>query len=187
MKRREFIRRSAAGAMLGSAAGAWVRRLSAAEKRERRTTDPAQLVEAANRHFLQGKRTCAEAILMAGCEALGVKDPLVRKMSLGLAGGVGLQGHTCAVLTSSALVVSLAMAQEQAEYPKRKVRTLQSVGRICSAFKKQFGHTDCRHLSGLDLTTVEGRAKLKAKVKGETCTRYVEAGAKLLGAELQRV
>ena len=187
MKRREFIKRSAAGVMVGGMGGAWTGGVWAAEEGGKRKMGPAKVAEAAQRHFLAGKRTCAEAILMAGCEALGVKSPLVPAISLGLAGGVGLQGETCAVLTSSALVVSLAVAEKEAEYPKRKMRTFQAVGRIHRAFKKQFGRTDCRHLSGLDLTTAEGRAKLKAKVKAETCTKYVQAGARLLGEELQRM
>jgi hypothetical protein len=39
-------------------------------------------------------------------------------------------------------------------------------------------------LSGLDLTTAEGRKRLQEQVKEQTCTKYVRAGSELLAKEL---
>ena len=64
---------------------------------------------------------------------------------------------------------------------------LQAVGRIYNAFKEQAGSTECRTLSGLDLTTPEGRKKLQETVKEQTCTRYVQVGSELLAKELEKV
>jgi C_GCAxxG_C_C family probable redox protein len=152
-----------------------------------RRIDAGKLAETAYQHFIPGKRTCCEALLMAGCDALGVKSDLVPDIALGLAGGVGLQGQMCGVLTSSAMVVSLAAAREETEYPKKKMRTFQAAGRIQRKFRERFGHTDCRSLCGLDLTTPAGRKKLMESVKAETCSKYVRAGAGLLAAELQQL
>ena len=121
---------------------------------------------------------------MAGCEALGIKSGLVPDIALGLAGGVGGQGDTCGVLTAAAMVLSLAIARKETEYPKKKMRIVQAVGRVHSEFKKQFGCTDCRTLCGLDLTTEEGRKKLAEGVRVQKCAKFVEAGAKLVAREL---
>jgi hypothetical protein len=99
----------------------------------------------------------------------------------------GLQREICGVLTGCSLVISLATAQIENDYDKRKMQTLQAVGRVHSAFKKQFGKTDCRSLFGLDLTTPEGRKKLEEGVKEQTCAKYVQAGSALLAKELQNL
>lgn len=154
---------------------------------KKRNIDPAKMAETAYQFFIPGKRTCSESILKAGCEALGIKSDLIPDIALGLAGGIGLQGKTCGVLTSSALVLSLAVAQNEKEYPKKKMATLQAVGRMYKAFEECVGDTRCRALCDLDLTTPEGRKKLQTKVKKETCTRYVKVGSELLAKELQKL
>jgi len=183
MKRRQFLETSAASlaaaASLGAAPAAYgteasVEKLNSADR----------LARTAGEHFLVGHRACSESILMAGCEALGIKSELVPDIALGLAGGVGLQGDACGVLTSAAMVLSLAIAGKETEYPKKKMRIAQAAGRVHSEFKKQFGCTDCRTLCGLDLTTEEGRKKLAEGVKVQKCAKFVEGGAKLLAREL---
>ncbi|MHC4176519.1 MAG: C-GCAxxG-C-C family protein [Planctomycetota bacterium] len=186
MHRREFLTGGTLGLTFATGSLAAGKTGLGAEDTAERMIDAGKLVGAAHRHFIPGKRTCCEAILMAGCEALGVKSDLVPDIALGLAGGVGLQGETCGVLTSSAMVLSLAVASRETEYSRKKARTLESVGRLHRAFRKQFGHTDCRSLCGLDLTTPEGRKRLMQGVKEQKCAKCVEAGAGLLAKELQR-
>ncbi|MHC4551947.1 MAG: C-GCAxxG-C-C family protein [Planctomycetota bacterium] len=89
------------------------------------------------------------------------------------------------VLTGSAMVMSLAYADIE-DYPTRKKQTLQAVGRFVQAFETQFGATDCKTLSGLDLTKPEDRERFKTKVKAGTCATYVKAGAAILAEELKR-
>lgn len=185
MQRRDFLRSCGVGAAVCSGLVGSCRMLGPA-KREK-VIDPDKLSARAYEHFIPGKRTCSEAILMAGCEALGIESALVPDIALGLGGGVGAQGHICGVLTGSAMVLSLAMAAKESDYPKRQMQTFQAVGRVCSAFEKRFGAVDCRTLSRLDLTTPEGRKELGARVKAGTCADYVKAGAQILAAELQTI
>ena len=185
MKRREFLKTCAAGVTVGAVSLPLLQTARAGAEARKRNIDPDKLSETAYQHFIPGKRTCGESILMAGCEALGVKSNLVPDFALGLAGGIGLQGQTCAVLTGSALVLSLAVGKREKEYAKKKMQTFEVVGRVYNAFKKRFGNTDCRSLCGLDLTKPEGRNKLKESVKEQTCARFVRVGSELLAKELQ--
>jgi len=157
------------------------------ENTARGNIDADKLAARAHEHFIPGKRTCCEAILMAGCEALEIDSKLVPDIALGLAGGVGLQGETCGVITGSAMVVSLAVAAKEKEYRKKKMQTLEAVGRLRCAFQKEFGHTDCRSLCGLDLTKPEDRKKLMESVKSQTCAKFVKGGARLLAEELRNI
>ena len=185
MKRREFLRTCTAGLIAGG--GSLSAAAPAGTERAKRDIDAERFSKTAHEHFIPGKLTCCESILMAGCEALGIKSDLVPDITLGLAGGIGLQGDTCGIVTASALVLSLAVAKKEDEYPKKKMRTFQAAGRFHKAFKKQFGKTDCRSLCGLDLTTPEGRKKLQDRVKEQTCAKFVRAGSKLLAKELQNL
>jgi C_GCAxxG_C_C family probable redox protein len=187
MKRREFLSGCALGLPVAAGCLATCDTACGAEKSAKRKIDAKKFVETTHRHFIPGKLTCCEAILMTGCDALGIKSKLVPDIALGLAGGIGLQGDTCGVLTASAMVLSLAVARKETEYPKKKKATLAAVGRLYRDFKKQCGHTDCRTLSGLDLTTPEGREKLKQGVKATKCDKCVRAGAALLAKELNRL
>jgi C_GCAxxG_C_C family probable redox protein len=156
-------------------------------KAEVRKIDTERISKAAYQRFIPGKLTCCESILAAGCESLGVKGDLIPEIALGLAGGIGLQGKTCGVVTGGALVLSLAVAQRETEYAKKKMATLEAVGQFCRAFEERVGSTDCRDLCGLDLTNPENRKKLQMSVKEQTCAGYVKIGAELLAAGLREV
>ena len=166
MRRRQFLETCAASlAAVGSLGEAPA--VGGAEGSAEKPALADRMATSAREHFLAGKRTCCESILMAGCETLDIKSALVPDIALGLAGGVGLQGDTCGVLTSAAMVVSLAIARKETEYAAKMKRTVQAAGRVHAEFKRQFGSTYCRTLCGLDLTTEEGRKKLAERVKAE--------------------
>ena len=187
MKRRKFLKTYMARMAVGAASLPLLQTAYAGEQKTERVIDVDKFCERAYEQFIPGKRTCCESILMTGCEVLAIQSELVPDIALGLAGGVGLQGEICGVLTACALVLSLAVAQKEMEYPEKKMRTLQAAGRVHNGFKKQFGKTDCRSLCGLDLTTPEGRKKLEEIVKEQTCTKFVQAACELLARELQNL
>jgi C_GCAxxG_C_C family probable redox protein len=187
MERREFLKRYGVQFSLGVGLATASTTAGARPAPDRKHVDPERFGEIAYQHFIPGKLTCGESILLAGCEALGIKSDLVPDIGLGLAGGLGLQGQACGVLTGSAMILSLAVAQGESEYPKKKMRTWEAVGRLHDAFKARFGSVQCRTLSGLDLTTPQDRQKLKESVKAQTCANFVRAGAELLARELQRI
>ena len=187
MKRREFLKTFMAGTVIDTGSLPFMQTAHAGRQAPKRDIDVDEFCEQTYEKFIPGKLTCCESILAAGCGALGIQSELVPDIALGLAGGVSLQGEVCGVLTGCALVVSLAVAQKESEYQKKKMRTFPAVGRIYRAFKDKFGTTDCRTLCGLDLTTPEGKKKLEETVKEQTCTKYVQAGAELLAKELQNI
>ncbi|MBM4093012.1 MAG: C_GCAxxG_C_C family protein [Planctomycetes bacterium] len=183
MRRRQFLETCAVSlAAVGSQGAAPA--LGEEDSAEEKPALADRMATSAREHFLAGKRSCCESILMAGCETLDIKSTLVPDIAMGLAGGVGLQGDTCGVLTGAAMVVSLAIAQKETEYAAKMKRTVQAAGRVHAEFKRQFGSTHCRTLCGLDLTTDEGRKTMAERVKAEKCAKFVEVGAKLLAREL---
>lgn len=191
MRRRDFCRMTLAGSVAGGGLAALSSTAGGAEKPRppapKARIDPDALAEAAHKHFIPGKRTCGEAILMAGCEALGITSDLVPDIALGLAGGVGLQGRMCGTMTGSAMVIGLAVGRSIKEYKPKQMKTLGQVGKVVRAFEKQFGSTDCRKICGLDLTTPEGRKMLVERVKAAKCDKCVRVAARLLAERLNTI
>ncbi|MGD8239065.1 MAG: C-GCAxxG-C-C family protein [Armatimonadota bacterium] len=191
MKRRDFVKSCSTGlAAAGSslALGGLVH----AQQRERagrRTPaiDADKMARSAYEHFIPGGLSCCEAMALIGCEALGIESELIPDIALGLAGGIGFQGKTCGCVTGAALVLSLAVAAQESEYPQKKMRTLQATARLYKKFEETFGTTQCRALCGLDLTTPEGRKALMAGVKERKCSPLVQATARMLAKELPNV
>ena len=188
MERREFIKSGAAGLAVVAGTLALPKVVHAKLKPVRtKNIDPAKTAQTAYNHFIPGKLTCGEATLMAGCQAIGIESDLIPDIALGLFGGVGCQGRTCGAITGSAMALSLAAASREPNYKKRKNLLRESIGRLYTGFKKQFGATDCRTLCGLDLTTAEGRKIMKDRVKKEKCANFVRSGAKLLAKEIHKM
>jgi C_GCAxxG_C_C family probable redox protein len=180
MERREFLKSSLKMGAVIVAGSALVNSPASAVQKAATPMDPDSVAEAALKHFLPGKKTCVESMLLAGADALGIESPLIPDIGLGIAGGVGLQGRTCGAILGAAMVASILMGQKESDYDKKKKAALGAAAKIFNEFEKKHGTTDCRKLTGLDLTTPEGKAKLKASVKQETCSQFVDTGARLL-------
>lgn len=186
MDRREFVK-ICSTALVASTLSSTLSSVAEEVKQAKIDVNPEEFAELAYKHFIPGKLTCCESMLLAGCEVLGIKCDLVPDITLGLAGGVGFQGEICGVITGSAMVISLAIARKETDYDKKKMAVLTAVGQFHKSFKEKFGCTDCRTLSGLDLTTPEGKKKLAEGVKANVCSNFVKEGAKLLAQKLQTI
>ena len=183
MDRREFCKHGLGGIAALAACGA----AQADEAPAPAKVDPDALAAAARDYFLKQKKTCAETMLFVGSKAIGMKRPPRADMVLGLAGGVGLMGRTCSVVTGGAIVLSMAISQRCSDRKLQVKQTFAAAQEFCRRFEKDAGTSVCRTLSGLDLTTPEGMKALKEGVKAEKCSKYVEAGARLLARMLQKI
>ena len=187
MKRREFLSTSLkTGAAVVAGSSLVVGSVLASEKKSA-PIEPDSMSKAALAHFLPGGKTCVESLLLVGADALGIECPVIPDIGLGLAGGVGLQGRTCGVILGAAMVAGMAIGPKKSEYKQKKMAVLSAAGKIAQDFEKKHGSTDCRKLCGLDLTTPEGRQKLEASVKRETCSQFVDTGARLMAEMLANV
>ena len=57
--------------------------------------DPDDVAQRATYYFVEKRKTCSEACLMAGAEALGIESPLLPEIAIAFAGGIGMQGDVC--------------------------------------------------------------------------------------------
>jgi C_GCAxxG_C_C family probable redox protein len=188
VNRRDFLRTSTAGL---AAAGLFIggdeaHPIEGSEARGQLKSPEAEVfANAVHRHFIPGKKTCSEAMLLGCCETLGIESPLVPDIALGMGGGVGLQGHICGIVTGGTMVTGLVVGSREADYTKKKMRVLAASARFLQIFQQEYRTLSCRKICGLDLTTPEGRAELEAGVKAEKCAPVIQACARRL-AEILR-
>jgi len=148
--------------------------------------DPDGLAKRATFLFMAEGKACSEAMLLAAAEALDIESDLIPYIATGFAGGMGMRGNTCGTLAGAIMAAGLAAMRAEPNVVRRKERAIAAAARIEDRFSQRFGATDCRTLSGLDLTTREGMAALHAGVKAETCQPLVEEGARILAEEIRK-
>jgi len=189
MNRRDFLRISTTG--LATATGTLIANNEAyaiersTGREPFKSPDPEVLAKAVYRNFIPGKRTCGEAMLLGCCEVLGIESPIIPDIALGMGGGIGVQGHTCGIVTGATMVTGLVVGSREADYKKKKMRVFAASGQFLQRFQKEYHTLSCRVLCGLDLTTPEGREHLKAGVKAEKCAPVMQASARMLGRILR--
>ncbi|NLX95838.1 MAG: C_GCAxxG_C_C family protein [Rhodopirellula sp.] len=154
---------------------------------ETKRIDPEHVAQRAKYYFVEQGRSCSEACLMGGAEALGVESPLLPGIAVGFAGGFGMQGDVCGAVAGCAMALSLAAAQKANAYPQQKALAVPATGRLYRKFAEQCGSVRCADVCGLDLTTQDGIAKLMSGVRDDKCTPAVAKAARLLAEEFNQM
>ena len=187
MDRRQFCKRGVSG-LTAAGLGKLTNSARACQADQAKASDDPQSMAKAGRWlFMDQGKSCSEALLQVGCDAMGISSELVPDAAMGLAGGVGLHGRTCGAITGAAMAISLAAAQKLADHNTKSSVAIDATSKLYKAFKERFGATDCRELIDLDLTTAQGLADLSAGVKAKKCAAFVEFAARELSKQLKAI
>jgi C_GCAxxG_C_C family probable redox protein len=94
------------------------------------------------------------------CQELDVEVPgdVVPVIAFGFAGGFGNTGSVCGAVVGGVMAISLK--QGRAETMEDSLKNLELVSEFRRRFEAEMKHIGCRELTGLDLTTAEGREQL---------------------------
>ena len=111
---------------------------------------------------------CAQAIVCAFCDKVGLDEETAFKVSEGLGLGV-----TCGAVTGMALIMGMANSCGDLEAPVSKADTYKKVRELNDIFRKKNGSTICRELKGMDTGKVL-----------RSCPGCIEAAAKILSEKL---
>ena len=89
---------------------------------------------------------CAQCVLAAIKDSVGVVSDDVFQAATGLAGGVGLQGRACGALTGGVMALSSFFGRDYAHFNDlagQRFITLRMCGQLAEKFKAEFGSPDC--------------------------------------------
>jgi len=146
--------------------------------------------------FLTDENTygCAEATLIALQEHWSLPDPTDSAAAMALNGGIAYSGGTCGAITGAAIAVGRLAQERITDHRRAKTAARTIVQHLMAQFADAHGSTDCRELTGYDLST-EHRAFIASGVWREVCMRQIEfaverlaplVDADLWDAELRR-
>jgi len=120
---------------------------------------------------------CAESVLMSLAELIGVKSELIPKIATPFGGGIGRRGSVCGALTGGIIAIGLKFGRSEPKDTRRREESYKKALELFKRFEKKFGSALCYDLIRLDLTTPEGRERIKA-VRLEKCISFVRSAAR---------
>lgn len=179
MERRNFIQKGAAGLLALST----LTQVFATS--DTKSLDAKKIGQKAYDVFNQKKLTCGEAIMVAVCEALGIKNEIVPDISIALSGGIGLRGHVCGAVSGAAITYSMIAGAKISDRKTKCGTILKASGRIDDGVKKIYKTTSCKGLTHIDFSTAEGKKLFNEKFRAGKCGDIVRVSTELLVEELK--
>ena len=102
---------------------------------------------------------CAQSVLTAFSEDLGLDRKTALKVAAGLGGGLGRAAETCGAVSGAAVVLGLRYWRG---VPKdAKERTYREVKRFVEEFKIRHGSVVCREILDCDIGSEDGYKRAK--------------------------
>jgi C_GCAxxG_C_C family probable redox protein len=124
---------------------------------------------------------CAQSVLAAYCEELGLDKGTALKIATGFGGGMGSMGEVCGAVTGAFMVISLKYGRTKADDLPAKEKTAALVQEFTRRFKEKNRTISCRQLLGCDLTAPSGKKEAQEKGLYKTlCAPLVADAAEIL-------
>ncbi len=129
---------------------------------------------------------CAQAVLTTYFSRLGLDENLAHRMGAGLGTGIGRMQYVCGAVNAGALVLSAVYGNKTPEDSAGKEFALRKVSDFINDFEREFRSSQCRELTGMDLSTPDGRDRAKAAGVFDTiCVSCLEKVCSHLDADLK--
>ena len=97
---------------------------------------------------------CAQAVICAFSEELGVSEEILFKAAEGFGLGMGCMNGTCGAVSGALMAAGFKNSTANFDGPKSKMDTYQLSKQILTAFEAKNGSTTCKELKGIDTGTV---------------------------------
>ena len=105
---------------------------------------------------------CAQAVLYAYCDELGVGRDTALRLACGFGGGMARRQETCGAVSGGVLAIGLKHGRGEGQERAVTDETYAKVRELISRFQAAHGSHVCKVLlEGCDLTTPEGQARFK--------------------------
>jgi len=127
------------------------------------------------------KTNCAQSVINAFCEELGLDRTWALKLTLGFGGGMGHTSGTCGAVTASYMVLGLQQPLDPENPKARREEVYAMIREFNRRFLKLHGSINCTELLGHDLSTPEGEVAVREKgLSVSLCPRFVKNAVEIL-------
>jgi C_GCAxxG_C_C family probable redox protein len=113
---------------------------------------------------------CAESVLLAISEKLGIQSDLIPRIATGFCSGISRSSNNCGAISGAIMGINIALGRNApAESLEKCFNRTQE---LMSLFEQQFGSVNCFQLIGCDLTSEDGQRAFMDKQAIESCYEY---------------
>lgn len=137
--------------------------------------------DAASENMTAGRMNCAQSVLTAYCQELGLDLGLALKVATGFGGGMRRTGKTCGAVTGAYMVLGLKQNVTPENANQIKTRVYEIVKVFNRKFIEKNRSVTCNDLLGCDISTPEGQTYAREKGLFKTiCPRLVRDSVEIL-------
>ena len=138
--------------------------------------------------FLNGQN-CAQAVLCAYKDELGLSEEQVLSMAACFGGGLGGQREVCGAVSAMCMVFSLKYAPKDPKDHAAKAAFYAQIQELCKRFKQDNGSIICRELLGLSPNTQAQapQPRTEAYYRKRPCPDKVKSAADILEKYLAEI
>jgi C_GCAxxG_C_C family probable redox protein len=94
------------------------------------------------------------------CRELGIENEVFPRIASGFGGGIGGTGAVCGAVVGATMVIGLKRGRDDAS--EDRFGTWRIVQEFRRRFEAEMGHICCHELTGIDLSTEEGREQFRS-------------------------
>jgi C_GCAxxG_C_C family probable redox protein len=121
---------------------------------------------------------CAESVLVAVTEELGLTCKLIPRMATGFCSGLARTGGLCGAVGGAVIALGIVAGRDGADEPVDPTYAL--VRAVLERFEDRFGATTCRELTGCDLATDGGQEQFRESGQHARCVEYVREATRMV-------
>lgn len=131
--------------------------------------------------IFSGNFNCAQSVLSAYSDKLGLNDKVAKKISCGFGTGCARQSLLCGAVTGAYMVIGLKFGKAEDDQEELKQLTYNNVNQFSDKFKFKFGSLSCYELLGCDLATDGGLMFYDENdLFNRECKNYVKISCEIL-------
>lgn len=102
---------------------------------------------------------CAQAVVLAFKEEMGLEENQLKKLIAGFGGGFGRQGLVCGAVSGMTMVVGYLMPENS-----EKLAVYERIKNACVLVKEQLGSLNCKELKEMNKTSCGDICKIVADI-----------------------
>jgi C_GCAxxG_C_C family probable redox protein len=124
---------------------------------------------------------CAQSVLKAFSDDLGINEIQAINMASGFGAGMGRLQKTCGAVTGAVMVIGLSNNLSIQLAENRNDLTNQMIQDFENQFIKKHGTTQCKELIACDLNTEDGQNKFREQnIKEHICSKCIQSAVTIL-------
>ena len=121
---------------------------------------------------------CAEAVLKAIAEYRGIESELIPRLATGFCGGMARTNGMCGAVTGGVLALNLLYGRNYSTEDKEA--NFKAIQEFINIFRERFNDVNCPGLTGVDLSTAEGRKEFTDKNLHPRCAGFVGEATRMV-------